>query len=434
MEDLLLQRDLLEMTRNLEELAVRQEELSRKEEDSAKEQSDLNEKMEELSEAAKDLEKRSPQLSEMMDQEGENAMSDAMDAGRAAEEDLGQGAQEKANQNQKNAADALSKMEQGMKSMMMDMQMEAMQKNLESLRKVLENVELFSTKVEEAAIEMKVLEKGDPMYRMLLKQQGLLSRSAVVIEDSLKLLAERVPQIKEAVFKELDNMKTALKRATAELQEQRNGKAAADNQFSMMAANQLALFLEENQQSMMQMMAQKKPGNQNCQKPGQGKPKPGDTGKKMQALGEKLGKLSKPGAKPGEGERGLTSKEMAELMALQEVLREALKEGEGDDAGPKRGGNKQMLEELEKMEEALLEGRINEMNERFKRIETRMLENDKAQQQRKDKEEREAEQGQDIDMIYQMELEKYLQEDQYWNRQIQRELLRLNPFYQNVKE
>jgi hypothetical protein len=189
------------------------------------------------------------------------------------------------------------------------------------------------------------------------------------------------------------------------------GKAASRQQYSMTAMNELALLLDESLQQMQKKMAMKMPGKGNCQKPGSkgggGKPSLSELRKMQQKLNQKLqqmkqgqngqkkgGKKGKKGKK-GKGGSGGMSKELAKLAREQAALRKRLKElsQKLDPAGKGMGNELQKIaEEMEETEKDIVEKKIDqETMERQSRIESRLLESEKAERKRGYKKERKAE-------------------------------------------
>jgi hypothetical protein len=224
----------------------------------------------------------------------------------------------------------------------------------------------------------------------------VLAGNSKVIMDSLISLSEKAPEIKDKVFKELDKMQSQLKSGQGHLQELELMSAASAGQFSMMAANNLALLLDDAMQSMMSMMASKKKGDQNCEKPGGGKPKPGSMSEKLGKMGKMMDKLEK-GSKPGSKGQGVDGKTVGEILSEQEALRQALAEMEKE-GGMKNGEAKPISKELDEMEDLLLERNLTEYIERFKRVESRLLESEKADMERKKKEDRLSKSGEGLRM------------------------------------
>lgn len=394
MEDLKMQRDILKTAKDLQELAKRQKELSQKEEtgeqakqeDIKKVAKQLQEKMEELKNKNKALSKSLEKASsQQKGQEAQQEMEKAL-------QKMQQGAPQQANPNQKKAGEKMEEMSQDMQKALAQMQQNSLQVNMESLRRILANLEVFSHGVEAVGNQIRALEEGDPRYRKLLQEQERLAQGAKVIEDSLRLLAHKAPEVKEKVFKELEMMQENLAQAQKALQETQRNKAATEHQFSMMAANELALLLDESMKQMMSMMAMKKPGKQNCQKPGGRKPKPG-MGQKLMQMGKKIQRLQQ-GQKPGDkkGKRGLGGKELVKILSEQEQLRRALEEMAKKAGSQGSKGNLQKAaEEMKEIEKDLAQGREGDYRERFQRIQTRLLESKKAELQRKRKKQRQAE-------------------------------------------
>jgi hypothetical protein len=143
-------------------------------------------------------------------------------------------------------------------------------------------------------------------------------------------------------------------------------------------------------------MASKKKGDQNCEKPGGGKPKPGSMSEKLGKMGKMMDKLEK-GSKPGSKGQGVDGKTVGEILSEQEALRQALAEMEKE-GGMKNGEAKPISKELDEMEDLLLERNLTEYIERFKRVESRLLESEKADMERKKKEDRLSKSGEGLRM------------------------------------
>ena len=402
LEDLKRQRDILKTAKQLQELGEKQEALSKeKKSGERQQQKEQMDKARKALEKMQELQKESDSFSEAMEE------SKASEKGRQAEEQMKEGLEklqkgksQEANPEQKEAGEKLQELSKDMQSALSKMQQNGLEVNMKSLRRILGNLEVFSEGVESAGKEIRELEKGDPRYRALLKEQERLAQGAKVIEDSLTLLAERAPQVEEKVFEELEKMQGNLKQAQAALQETERNKAANEHRFSMMAANELALLLDESMQQMMSMMAMQKPGKQNCQKPGGKKPKPG-MGQKLDQMGKKIQRMQQ-GQKEGgkKGNRGLGGKELVKILSEQEQLRKSLQEMAEKAKGKGRKGDLQKAaEEMEEVEEDLAQGRESNYRERLQEIKTRLLESEKAELKRKKKEQRQAEEAQNLSQV-----------------------------------
>lgn len=432
LKDLRFQREVLQKAKELQDLAKRQEELAaKKDEDEAQEQAELNKERENLEE---ELKKSAEEFEELKDLLTKEAFKQAAEEAKKAMEKAREQSEQKPgseNEAQQQSSESLQEMSDEMQNLMAQMQSQAMEQNAESLRQILDNLEIFSHDVEAAGKRIGALDQNDPSFRALLQEQNRLSRGLVVINDSLRALSERAPEVKEVVFLHLEAMNRELERAKATLQEIQNNRAAVAHQFAMMEANELALLLDESLQNMRQMMAMQKPGKQNCQKPGGGKPSPGKAGKKVQKMGEQKGQKPQ-GQKPGRDGRGLSGKQLVQIISQQEQLRQELQQMM-DKQGETPGLSK-AAQELDEMEKELLDGRMDESYfERIKEIESRMLESDKADEQRKQKEERESHSADPVEQLFQEKMKEYLEESRPVDEKLYRKPLRLRPFYKKRK-
>lgn len=468
LKDLQFQKDLLEQASKLEKLSKEMDELSKqedspqdkegsekskegeeqkgdkesksgdekserqKQDDIEKEFEKVKEKLEEMKKENEKFEKASEE--QKVDEESEEA-SEQM---KQSQQNLQQNQQQKANQNQKKASEKMQEMSESLQQAMSQMQSQANQVNMETLRQILENLEVLSFDVEELSDETRDIKKEDPDFKRLLTEQRRLKDGAKVIEDSLTALAKKVPEIQQEVFTELDLVKTNLDRSINDLEELRNAQAAAHQQYVMTSANNLALMLEQSLRQMQQMMAQSKPGDQQCEKPGQkpgSRPSMSQVRQMQQGLGQKMDRMQK-GKKPqkdGKGERGMNGKEMVEIMSKQEQLRRTLEElSEKEGNSGNKGNLQRAIDEMKEMERDLVDGRLgSDYKKRLREIESRLLESEKAERQQKQEERRESESADEVDQLYKQELEKYLKEKERENESLNRLPLDFRNYYKS---
>jgi len=399
LEDLIFQRDLLNQANKLQDLSDQMKEQGEKDDLDLEEGQKVQEELSEIMEKLEEMSENKKELEDLLkSEEFKQSQEEAQESLQESQDQKQQGDSQKANSAEKKSSESMQEMRESLTSMMSAMQAQAMSMNMESLRRLLENLEVFSQDVEAVGENIGALGDNDPRFKLNLLEQGRLLEGSKVIEDSLRVLAERAPQLSEKVFDELSKMVLNLNSARVNLQELRIDRAVVGHQYSMMAANELALLLDQSLQNMMAMMASQQEGQQNCEKPGGSKPKPGQMAKQMSQLGEKVDRLQK-GNKKGKGEG--FSQDMAEIMAQQEAMREMISEMESEENRP-AGGNgdkeSELLEELDKLEDDLLEQNFDDYLERVKRIETRLLKDERAEEQREQKEQRQAEQGDNLDM------------------------------------
>jgi hypothetical protein len=426
LKDLLFQRDMLRTIEDYKELS---EELKKDNPKSDKDVEDYKEKAAALEDKLKEHTEDSKELADLLEseefkKEGEELKKNLDDAANSEEKKDAS----KSKESKDKAGDNASEMSESLSAMMDGMQAKALTMNMQALRRILENLERFSQDVEAYKEGVSSLEKNDPAFRSLLKKGSVLASNSKVINDSLVALSEKAPEIKDKVFKHLNEMQYQLGSAQGHLQEVELMKSSSAGQFSMMAANDLALLLDDAMQNMMSMMASKKKGEQNCEKPGGGKPKPGSMSEKLGKMGKMIEKLEK-GSQPGSKGEGPDGKSIGQVLSEQESLREALQEMDKE-GGKENGNGKPLDQELDEMEDLLLERNLSEYIERFKRVETRLLESEKANMERKQKEERMSKSADELGM-------RDVRKDDLTDKKNiqQKDILRLsplliNPFYQ----
>lgn len=401
LKEMKFQRDVLKEMERLEKMSKEAKKTAEQIKDSAKGGENTKERIEGLQKEMEEHSKKMEELKKHRDPLAQEEREKYEEADKKAKESLSDaknseesGAKKKGSKEMEESGESMQKMKQQMQNSLMDMQMKMQKENLEALRAILENLEVYSHGIEEMGQQTKGLDRADPGFRDVLLEKKKLELGQKVIEDSLTVLAERAPEIEAKVFEELGNMKSRLAKSIEHLQETEFGKSAGNDQFSMMAANNLAVMLDASMQQMQMNLAAMMKSNANCNKPGGGKPggkkksgKQGEIGKKIESL--------KQGNKPGKG----LSKELMQIMKEQEQLRQALSEEEGkstdQESGKKEGGQgskgdiSEMMEEIEK---ELAKGNLNfEYKERVQRIQTRLLENERAKRKQGQQEERKAE-------------------------------------------
>lgn len=421
MKDLKFKKDVLKEMEKLEELAEKMEELSEKENEDGKETEEQKEAKEEFEVIKKEIEKleeENPDFKkENEKQKVDETEKEVEEEMKKSEEEMSKSDQKKANEKQKKAGEKMEEMSQQMGQSMMQMDGEKSEEDMKTLRQILENLEILSFDVEALSELSKISQKSDPLYRKLLTDQKRLMDGAKIIEDSLVALGERVPEIQELVYKELEAINDNLSQSIGFLQEQQGGMSAAKQQFAMTAANNLAVLLDNVLRNMQQQAASSKPGEQSCQKPGSGKPKMSNMKKMQGELGEKMSEMMK-GKKKGEGKpgksEGRNGKEIVEMLSRQEQIRGQLEQYKKDQEEAGEGGNGDIakaIEEMKQLEDEILNGKLSlESLERVKEIESRLLEFEKSELEREKEEKRESKSSDELEQLYQKEREDYLRE------------------------
>lgn len=358
----------------MEEMKKAQEQLNKEFEDFQKQLEETQKKNEELRNP-KDMDDLQPQ-SDDIEQEQQNA-----------QQSLEQNQQQKASEQQQKAGEKMQEMSQQMSQMMQSSAMESAMEDYQTLRQILDNLMTLSFEQEEVLQGFSEVQQSDPRFLDLSQRQLKLKDDARVVEDSLRALAERVFQIESFITRELTTMNDYMDQSIEAVKERRPRVATTKQQLTMTSINNLALLLNDVLDQMQQSMASMMPGQQMANKPG-GTP---SMSQMQQQLNEQINGLKKSG-KTG---RAL-SEELARMAAQQEAIRKALQKQMSDQPGGKQDGGSvgELLEEMEKTEEDLVNKRLtDELIKRQRQILTRLLESEKANRERDEKKEREAERG-----------------------------------------
>lgn len=370
---------------------------------------------------------------------------------RDASQEMKDGDSKEGSESQKDASDKMKEMADNLKKAQEDMDKQENAEDVQTVRTLLDN--LLQLSFDQEALMMKVRQTGtsDPQYPALAREQNRLRDNARMIEDSLLALTKRNPGISPLVNKEITNINFQMDQSIRKLSDRETGEAQNGQQRAMTSINTLALMLNE---SLENMMAQMNPKNQGepkdckggkCKKPGNGKPKPGEgskPGKQGNKPGmsgirqrqEKLNQQMRNAQQKGQnGQGGASAEELAKMAAEQEQIRrlmqESLKDTENDGGGMPGGD---AAEKMEETETDLVNKNINaETLERQQQILDKMLEFEKAEQQREQDEQRQANEAKNYELSNPNGFSEY-------NRQKQQEaeLLRtvppaLVPYYKN---
>ncbi len=451
-----MEQKMDETIKKLDELAKQQEELAKQTENAdgkqkeelAKKQEELNKEFDKVKEDMAALDKLNEELGgEMPLDEMDQDMRDADQEMDQAKENIDGSKNKKASQNQKNAAQKMKEMSESMAAMQQEQEQEQMEEDMQALRQLLDNLLKLSFDQEELMADMKKVNINDPAYVSLVQKQKKLKDDAEMVEDSLYALAKRVSQIEGFVTDEMRNINKNMANGIQRLEQRDKTYAATNQQYVMTGFNNLALMFDEVLQQMQQQMAEMKPGNANCKKPGQGK-KPSMSMSDMQKqLNDQLDKMqkemgNKPGMKPGDkpgdkpGQGGM-SQEMAKAAAQQKMIRDAI-QGMIDAQGGNKAAQdelKKLQDEMNKTETELVNKQItSEMMRRQQEIMTKLLEAETAMRERETDNKREAETAVNIQPKMPPSLEDYLKK-----REAEIQLYKtlppsLKPYYKNLVE
>ena len=399
LEQLKVEKDLNELIDKMNELS---EKLQNSENDSLS-ASEAKEQFEQMNQQLDSIMQKNKGLEEPFNiSKDEKTTEEIKEDLNNAENKENEGDQSGADEKKK---DAGKKMKEMADKLSLDMSMSGMEQlgeDVHLIRILLENVVRSSHEEEKLMSELAKIKKDDPSLSDKISRQKEISNNFEMVEDSLRKMAMRQPEIKNFVFNELQLINQQLALAMKEMNESSTSSATSRQQRAMMAMNNLALMLSESLNNMNESMMESS-GSCSKQKKSK-KPKKGSQSMKdMKDLQEQLGKqleqmrkeMQQQQQQQKEGKPQSMSEEFARMAAEQEMLREGMqkmleemkKEGlTGDD------GINEIIKDMEKLEEDLVNKKItNQTINRNKEILSRMLKAQNAQEEREKEEKRKSE-------------------------------------------
>ena len=339
---------------------------------------------------------------------------------------------ENANKQKQKAGKKMKEMSDNMNSMMMGGNMDQLAEDAYLVRILLENV-VRSSHAEEALMqEISIMKKDDPSVSQKISRQKEISENLVMVEDSLRKMANRQISVKNFVFNEIQIIDQQLESAMHDILELKFSSATQKQQKAMMSMNNLALMLAESLNEMESQMDGS--SSSSCSKPGkskgsQGKPKSMKDLKDLQnQLGEQLKMMQQQMQQQQKDGMPLQSmsEELARMAAEQEMIREGMqqileemkKNGTlGDD------GINDIIKDMEKLEEDIVNKRItNQTIKRNKDIMSRMLKAENAQQDREKEEKRKSDEYKGVEKTHNIDEIRYEE-----SIRKQQDFLRTNP-------
>lgn len=395
-----VEQKTMQIANKIEQLSKKQEALEKSEENTLDAQKEIKKEFNEIKKELEELDKDNEQLKEPMelpdvDQEKENIDEEL----KKSEENLEQQDSKKAKSNQRKSSKKMKEMSVKMQKSMMEMQGESMEENIEDLRKILENLVIFSFQQEQLMDKFSETSTSHPDFGKVLKKQNQIKTYFEHIDDSLYVLAMRVPKISTKIQFDLSTAHYNLDQSLDNFSENRFNNGISNQRYVMTATNNLADYLSNilnNMQNSMSMKMGKgkkkkgqvfslpdlikkqeglskkmKEGMKKGDKKGKGqegnKPdsqgKPGENGEG--GKDGKEGKSGKSGNSNGEGESTTNDDldgELYEIFKQQSQLREQLQNAIKESENGKPGGNgnaKKALKAMEQLENEILEKGFN---------------------------------------------------------------------------
>ena len=382
------------------------------------EQQAIKKDFEDLKKSLKDLEQKNEALENKNDFETPKAeQQEAEQQMEKSEENLGKNEKQKASQAQKQAASQMQKMSAKMKQMQQQGEEKEAQVNAQQLRSILKNLVTSSFNQEKVMQTFKQLNASDPDYVNQTQNQQNIKDNLKTVEDSLFALSKRVPQIEATVNKEITAINSNIDQAIANLGERRTAEANRSQQFAMTSMNNLALMLNEVLDQLQNAMKNAKPGSGKKKQPSmqQLSQMQQELNKNMQKARQQMQQQGQQGqGKQGQGQpKNGMSEQMAKMARQQEMIRRALQninQQENKDGKNGLGNLGEISKQMEQTERDLVNKKIEtETLIRQQKIQTRLLEAEKAEQEREQDQKRESQAAKNTAPGYQKALQSYQQ-------------------------
>ncbi len=369
-------------------------------------QADLNQQFDQLKEDLNELEKKNSELEEPNKLEKTDADEKEIDQDMDnSSQELKNGKPQKASQSQKDASGKMKKLSDKLAKMQQEMEQEDEGEDIEAIRQILDNLVKISFDQEDIMKQLNVVSTTNPKYLQIIQRQKNLKDDLEIVSDSLYALSKRQASIEPFILREMTAVENNMEGAVGQLNSRDVIPAKTKQQYAMTSVNNLALMLSESLKQMQQNAQSKGSG-----KSGKKNPKPGMSQGKMKSIRQLQEQMNKqlqqlkegmpaPGKQGSQGQKQMSEK-FARMAAQQEALRKQMqeygqemqKEGSGVDKNIK-----EMMQQMEQTETDLVNKRINgETIRRQQEIVTRMLESEKAEQQRELDDKRESKEAKDI--------------------------------------
>ncbi|WP_419700401.1 DUF4175 family protein [Mucilaginibacter sp. NFX135] len=307
----------------------------------------------------------------------------------------------------------------------------------QQLRELLKSLVNSSFNQEKVMQTLKGTNPTDPSYITLSQKQKDIKDNLKTAEDSLYAISRRIPQIQSTVNQEISGINSHIDQALDNLGDRRTAEANRHQQYAMTAMNNLALMLSEALEQLQKQMNKGGKGKGKKQSVSQLAKMQEQLNQNMQKAREQMQQQGNQG-KSSQGKQGNMSEQLARMARQQQMIRESLEEinrEQNKDGKSGLGNLDKISKEMEQTEHDLVNRKItDEALKRQEQIRSRLLEAEKAEQEREQDQQRESHAGKDIPPGYIKALQGYQQQKSKQTEQIKTVSPALNLYYkQKIK-
>ena len=409
----------------LNKMAEQQQKLSDEAKKPNSDQKELQQQQDKLNKDFKDVEKNLDELKEKNEQlDQKNNFEDPKKEEQSIDEQMQQSSdnlnknnKQKASKSQQQAAKEMQQLSEKLQKQQQEGEEQEAEINVQQLRELIKSLVNSSFEQEKTMQTLRGISTNDPNYIALAEKQKDIKDNMKNVEDSLYSLSKRVPQIQSTVNKEVSAINTNIDQAIASLGDRRTNEANRSQQYAMTSMNNLALMLAEALDNVQNQMKNAKSGKGKGKKKSQSMSQLSkmqqQLNQNMQKMREQMKQQGQQGnqGKQGQGQDGNMSEQLARMAREQQQIRQALQEINNQQLknGGKSGGELDNIsKEMEQTEKDLVNRRVlDETLKRQQRIQTRLLEAEKAEREQEQDKQRESNAGKDMPPGYVKALQNY---------------------------
>jgi hypothetical protein len=401
------------------------------------EQQKLQQEFQDVKKSLDDLQKQNDSTEQPNDFENPKNDEQKIDQKMSQSSDeLQKNNKSKAAQSQQDAARQMQQMASKMKQKNEDTEDAQNNVDAQQLRELLKNLVNSSFDQEKVMETLKNTNPSDPNYIILAQKQKDIKDNLKTAEDSLYALSRRVPQIQSTVNQEIASINSHIDESLEDMGDRRTAEAVRNQQYSMTSMNNLALMLNEALEQLQNSMKNGKSGKGKAKQPSlsQLNRMQQQLNKNMQQMRDQLQKQGNM----SQSQRSQMSEQLAKMAREQEMIRQALQEinkEENKDGTGSLGNLDKISKQMEQTENDIVNRRItDEVLKRQQQIQTRLLEAEKAEQQKEQDQQRESNAGKDMPPGYIKALQDYQKTKEKQTEQIKTVSPALNLYYkQKIK-
>ena len=369
------------------------EALAEEQRQAAEEMSSLETKMEEIADRMQELQNvPKAQMEQLNQQTRDQEIPENMQQ-NAQQMQVGQ--MQEANQGQQRMSQSMQQLQSDLQNVQSGMAGQQRQINTAALRLILSNVLRLSVDQEELRRQIADATRDSPLLRDFAREQSVLADGGTVVADSLQSLGRNLPQLSRRVQQLTGDVLLSMSASTEALTARNNNTAESHAVQAMTNLNELALFLSD---LLDQMMNSSSSG--------------GGSGMSMEEMIQQLQQMAMQqdqlnqaleellGREPGERMSADMQERLQQLAGQQEAIRRQLTEmaQERDLASQLVGDLERIAQQMEESVQELQSGQVNRpIQQRQQQILTRLLDASRSMQLRGKERTREGSLGSDME-------------------------------------